>query len=155
MVLESNEKIIAAAHPLIIAGRAERMESVPCLQRKMLEIIAAGIKKSNTMPRAVKESMCNTKVNHRISRLPPPIPNPVRNPRRIAMHRFKATGIGHLPKSPISPGLCGVIVPEFFDPRALKEFLQHCSRADMEWIPSRRWDRKGTWLRKSQDRGGV
>ena len=84
--------------PLNMAGREEETESVPCFQRKILEITAAGMKNSNTMPRAVKESIFNTNVNHKIRILPPPIPRPVKNPRMVAIKRFMAIGIGCLPK---------------------------------------------------------
>ena len=95
---DRKEKRTAAMHPLIMAGREVRMDRVPCLQRRMQEIRAAGMKNNRTIPRAVKESIPNTRVSQRISRLPPPMPNPVKNPRRIAIKRFIATGTVHLPK---------------------------------------------------------
>ena len=62
-IVDKKEKRMAAKQPLIMAGRAEAMDRVPCFQRKMLEITAAGIKNRSTMPRAVKESIFKTKVN--------------------------------------------------------------------------------------------
>ena len=89
---------MAAIQPLTMAGREEEMEMVPCFHRKMLDMTADGIKKSRTMPLAVKESIPRTKVSQRINRLPPPIPRPVKNPNSIAINKFIAKGIGHLPR---------------------------------------------------------
>ena len=98
MAVDKNEKIMAAMQPLIMTGRAERIFKAPCFHRKTLEITAAGMKNSNTIPRAVKESIFKTKVNHRISRLPPPMPRPVKKPRMVAIKRFMATSIESLPR---------------------------------------------------------
>ena len=88
---------MAAMEPLIIAGREAEMDMVPCFQRKILEITAAGIKKSKTIPRAVKESVPSAKVSQRINRLPPPMPKPVKNPSSVPMSKFMAIDTVYLP----------------------------------------------------------
>ena len=69
------ENTAAAIQPVMIAGNILRKGIIPCLQRKQAQIIAAGRKNSRLISRAVGESTPSTRVSHKISRLPPPIPN--------------------------------------------------------------------------------
>ena len=92
----------AAAHPDTIAGRILLNWRDLWRQRKTHEISAEGIKKRRFMLLAVPGSISRTKVSQRISKLPPPMPSPERNPRAVLIIRMtgmdSSIDIGHLPK---------------------------------------------------------
>ena len=89
----------------------------PFLSRKILTLPAAVMKNIRLRILAIIGSMLMTSVNQRINRLPPPTPNPARNPRMIPI----VTAIGilvnidflHLPKGSAHPISGAGILPEF------------------------------------------
>ena len=74
---------IAAAQPEIMPGRLVFQFSVPCFLCIQQLIRAEGRKKSRLICRASAWDTPSTRVSQSISRLPPPIPSPVRNPSTV------------------------------------------------------------------------
>ena len=100
--METQENSAAAAHPTSMVGTNGVTFNVPCLIRRIQATTADGIKNRRLMLRAVAGSICRIIVNHRISRLPPPIPSPDKNPNTVpminVMGRDSNINIENLPK---------------------------------------------------------
>lgn len=71
--------------PEMMAGRQNRIGSLPVRSRRRQDTAAHGMKKTRTISLAVSMGSICTAVSHRISRFPPPIPEPERKPIRIPM----------------------------------------------------------------------
>lgn len=72
--------------PEMMAGRQNRRGSLPVRSRRRQDTAAQGMKNIRTISLVVSMGSMCTAVNHRISRFPPPIPEPERNPMRIPIN---------------------------------------------------------------------
>ena len=101
ILAEILEKTYAQMQPPRMAGSSGRIFKLPFRIRSPQEINAAGRKNSKLMNLACWGGVFNTTVSHRISKLPPPTPRPLKNPRAVPtnMERGKDSSInsGYLP----------------------------------------------------------
>ena len=129
--------------PAMIAGSTFLISSRPCFHRNRQAINAEGIKNSKLMARASDCSIPATNPSHKISKLPPPVPNPERMPSTVPT----ATATGKLVTIDIVPRPIksrfpahGAATPwgSFFRRSLPKCPLMRC-RSGREWQHARGW----------------
>ena len=95
------ENSAAAMQPQSIAGRIFLKGTVPWRWRNRVDMNADGRKNNKLMILASAYSMSATIVSQSISKLPPPTPNPARNPSTAAIEittgKFSSINIEYLP----------------------------------------------------------
>ena len=116
---ENRENSAAQTQPAMMAGTSGEIFSSACFHRMVQAISADGRKNSKLMILAVCGSFPRISVSQRINKLPPPTPNPLRNPSTVAI----ITAMGNdsninsesLPIESERQGFCGAIRSELYD----------------------------------------